>query len=467
MPSGRLRGGVTAEPADPGTDDEPGKGAARGKAGGSEEPSRGRSLLHVTSTRSTAGKAPAEGGGKHSRTNNKVLARDAGSETDDTASPRAPSEKARDKSADRGVRDKENKAPASAAASPPSVAGDPRPASRASSGSAKDPQRADLFEDAPAPRAPRQREPREQAPKKPPRQFTDVRNKDVKWFQQEFTKLELELITAEDRADQLEREQGALRDEVEDMRDARDDWQAQCEQMRARCGSGRAETSRVGQPDCVHRRSPQSSLLTPTSTRFLKIFSYTPIRCLAVSARSVGRMAGELEAARDDLKEAQRDREELLQEFDALEEKARAPLSHFSEVPLRFCCRHYPRTQSPVQRCSAATLSLSSLYATVSGGTGRARSGLRWRLPPSFFPSPQAEEDLARAQAEWAKEEKRLTYEAARLRDRIRDAEAEAERWKKMQAAVETQTASLEDSGERRRRAAGRPRILCTSLRSC
>lgn len=54
---------------------------------------------------------------------------------------------------------------------------------------------------------------------------------------------------------------------------------------------------------------------------------------------------------------------------------------------------------------------------------------------------------MARAQAEWAKEEKRLGYEAARLRDKVRDAEVEAERWKKMLAAVETQTASLEDSG--------------------
>lgn len=38
-----------------------------------------------------------------------------------------------------------------------------------------------------------------------PFQFTDTRTKDVKWFQQEFTKLELELITNEDRADTLER----------------------------------------------------------------------------------------------------------------------------------------------------------------------------------------------------------------------------------------------------------------------
>jgi MoxR-like ATPase len=90
-------------------------------------------------------------------------------------------------------------------------------------------------------------------------------------------------------------------------------------------------------------------------------------------------MGGELESARSDLQAAQRDREELLHEIEAVEEKA--------------------------------------------------------------------EEDLARARAEWVREEKRMSSEAARLRDKARDAEAEAERWKKMLAKVEIQTHTLEDGG--------------------
>lgn len=98
-------------------------------------------------------------------------------------------------------------------------------------------------------------------------------------------------------------------------------------------------------------------------------------------ACSLGRMGGELESARGDLQAAQRDRDDLVQELEALEEKA--------------------------------------------------------------------EEDMARARTEWTKEEKRMSAEAARLRDKVRDAEAEAERWKKMLAKVETQTHTLEDGGER------------------
>lgn len=96
------------------------------------------------------------------------------------------------------------------------------------------------------------------SPSVPPRvrplQFTDVRTKDLKWFQQEFTKLELELITTEDRADGLERELAAARDEAQDAKDAQEDLQAQCEHMRTRCAEPREGGGAGGREMRVERQ---------------------------------------------------------------------------------------------------------------------------------------------------------------------------------------------------------------------
>lgn len=168
-PSSRHRGGAAAEVADPDGYDDRGRqasAASRGKGGEKAGELPARALQNAPSSKSLAkSAAPTNLLRVESRPGGRPD-REIDSDAEELASPRGAPHLDRGRERDREG-DKENKAPAR----PPSAAGDSQPAGRLSSGSTKDPQRADLFEDAPAPRAPRQpRERREVAPKKPARQ---------------------------------------------------------------------------------------------------------------------------------------------------------------------------------------------------------------------------------------------------------------------------------------------------------